>query len=202
LTRRLQRVETNPYAPPKAAVADVEAPSAAATAVFFPVSKTKLIVMSTATFTLYQLLWFYKNWAAVRARGAEVLPLMRTIFTVFFCYDLFDRIRRHRRDAPSTGLAAGWLALGWVVVTIAGNVLDWNGASLGDPSVVFLVSLVVSYASVGFLLPVQTAVDAINRQEVPEHDPNDRFTVWNWLWIVCGGLVTVAAVLGTAVAPA
>jgi hypothetical protein len=60
----------------------------------------------------------------------------------------------------------------------------------------------VSYASVGFLLPVQTAVNAINGAEVPEHHPNDRFTVWNWLWIVCGGLVTVAAVLGTVVAPA
>jgi hypothetical protein len=157
--------------------------------------------MSTATFTLYQLVWFYKNWAAVRARSGGVLPLARTIFAIFFCYDLFDRIRLHRREPPSAGLAAGWLALGWVVVTIAGNLLDRIGASLADPGTVFVISLVVSYASVAFLLPVQTAVNAINRAEVPEHDPNDRFTVWNWLWIICCGLVMVAAFVGTFMAP-
>jgi hypothetical protein len=194
-------VESNPYAPPKAAVADVDAISAGPAAVFFPVSNTKLVVMSTATFTLYQLLWFYKNWAAVRARSGGVLPLARMIFAIFFCYDLFDRVRWHRRDLPSAGLEAGWLALGWAVVTVVGNVLDRVGASLADPGPVFVVSLVVSYASVAFLLPVQTAVNAINRAEVPEHDPNDRFTVWNWLWLICGGLVTAAALVGTFLAP-
>ena len=36
---------------------------------------------------------------------------------------------------------------------------------------------------------------AVTSAEAPEHDPNDRFTAWNWLWIVIGALLMGATVL-------
>ena len=186
-------MSTNPYAPPKAHVADVAPAALAATPAFFPVSRRKLIVMSTLTFTLYQLVWFYKNWALVRARGEPVLPLARAIFAVFFAYGLFDRIRR--RNDSAARLEAGWLAAAWIGLTIVGNLLDRFVGS--EPTAgVLAVSMVIGLASVLPLLPVQSAVEAINRAEAPEHDPNDRFTAWNWLWIVIGALLMGATVLG------
>ena len=59
-----------------------------------------------------------------------------------------------------------------------------------------LVIFIVLYASVAFLVPVQDAINAINRAEVPDHDPNDRFTVWNWIWIVLGGILLSLIALG------
>src|SRR5581483_11977647 len=49
--------------------------------VFFYVSPLKLVVMSIATFGLYELFWFYKNWYYVNEHtNHAVWPLMRSIF--------------------------------------------------------------------------------------------------------------------------
>ncbi len=112
-------MSTNPYAPPKAAVDDVAPAGAAAEPVFFPVSRTKLIVMSTLTLTLYQLVWFYHNWRLIRNRGEPVLPIMRTIFAVFFCYTLFDRIRRppaRSRESSASRRGCSHWAGSWFTV--------------------------------------------------------------------------------------
>jgi hypothetical protein len=190
-------MSTNPYAPPKAVVADVAPVGAAATPVFFPVGRKKLIVMLFVTFTLYELVWFYKNWALVRERGEPVMPLMRAIFAVFFCYDLFSRVRSHGHPAAAH-LPAGLLATGWIVFTVAGNLLDRLISPETFPAV-YAATLVVLFASVFFLVPVQNAVNAINRAEAPDHDPNERFTALNWVWIVVGGLLLVLSAIGTLV---
>lgn len=190
-------MNTNPYAPPKAVVADVAPVGAAAMPVFFPVGRTKMIVMLLVTFTLYELVWFYKNWALVRERGEPVMPVMRAIFAVFFCYDLFVRVRSHGHPAAAR-LPAGLLATGWILFTVAGNLLDRIVQPESFPAV-YAITLAVLFASVFFLIPVQDAVNAINRAEAPDHDPNDRFTALNWLWIVVGGLLLVLSAIGTLV---
>jgi hypothetical protein len=158
--------------------------------IFFAVSRTKLIVLLILTLTLYQLVWFYKNWALVRERGESVWPLPRTIFGVLFCYSLFERVRA-RGAALGIRLDAGLLAAGFIFFSVAGNLLD----RFGDSVAVSGIGILLLYVSAFFLVPVQSAIDAINRAEVPDHDPNDRFTVANWVWIVFGvlliGLVAV-----------
>jgi hypothetical protein len=188
-------MENNPYAPPKAAVADVE-PAVADGPAFFTVSRTKLIVMSTMTLTLYQVYWFYKNWACLRARGARVLPLVRAIFSVLFCYSLFDRVRKRRRELDGTELQAGLLALGWIVLTVLSNFSD-SMLRLAYANWLVVVTLLGSYLSVAFLIPVQDAVNEINRAERPDLGANDQFTVWNALWMTLGGALTVVGLSAT-----
>ena len=191
-------METNPYAPPKAAVADVE-PGTSVGTPFFAVSKTKLVIMSIATSTLYQLVWFYLNWRQVRRSGAMVAPFVRTLFAPIFCYALFDRVRWYRTDLPSSKLPAGLLALGWIAVTLLSEFLDrFDDRGVRSWAVAMLfVALLVGHSTVLFLLPVQTAIDTINRAESPDHDPNDRFTVWNWIWMIGLGSLTLAGLAGT-----
>jgi hypothetical protein len=187
-------MSTNPYAPPKAEVADVAPSAPTVEPIFFAVSRKKLIVLLMVTFTLYQLVWFYKNWALERRRGESVLPLARTIFAVLFCYSLFDRVR-NRAARAGVPLPAGLLATGYIVFSIAGNVLDRVVPAARFPPV-DIVTFLLIFGSVFFLLPVQSAINAVNKAEAPDHDANDRFTPVNWLWIVVGGLLLTLTALG------
>jgi len=186
-------LSTNPYAPPKAAVADV-VPAEDVGLPFFAVSKKKLVIMSIATGTLYQLVWFYSNWRQIQRRGEIAAPFMRTLFAPFFCYALFSRVRRYRKELPSGRLQAGLLALGWLATTLGGAFLSlfYDGDVRSLAIALYVVSLFLSHASVLFMLPVQNAAETINRVEAPDHDPNDRFTVWNWIWGVFFGFLAVA----------
>jgi hypothetical protein len=181
-------MQTNPYAPPQSEVADLPETAIAAAPVFFAVSRTKLFVMSFCTLGLYELYWFYKNWQRVKQRKYEnITPLLRAIFPVFFCYSLFHRIRRYRSDLPSNELTAGPLATVWIICS-----LTWR---LPEPY--FLLSYIAIFA----LLPVQKAINDINEEEVPGHDRNSRFSAWNWVAVVVGGLLALMSIFGAFVAP-
>jgi hypothetical protein len=184
----------NPYAPPKSVVADVVPRRPTAEPVFFPVSKTKLVVMSVLTLGFYDLVWFYQNWWIVRLRtGQSLSPVLRTIFAVLFCYGLFDRVRKAQGDDAGPRLQAGPLAVGWILTSLAGNFVGVDGSS----PVVGLLGIAIGLSSVLFLVRVQDAVNAINRREAPDHDPNERFTGLNWFWLVLGGLLTLLTIVGT-----
>jgi hypothetical protein len=179
-------MSSNPYAPPQAAVADIAAAPAStgAAPVFFAVSTTKLLVLSFCTLGLYQYFWFYKNWRIVRDRSGEsISPFWRTFFAVFFCYQLFDRVRKHDPDSPAADLSAGALAAAWIIPTIL-----WR---LPDPY------WLIVFAAIFALLPVQAAMNAVNRKAVPDHDPNTRFSIWNWVAVALGGPFFLLAVYGT-----
>jgi hypothetical protein len=48
-----------------------------------------------------------------------------------------------------------------------------------------------------FLVPVQMHVNRLNAASSPSHDRNARFSLWNWLAIIFGGLLVMLAVAGT-----
>ena len=176
--------EPNPYAPPAARVADVSSNVADDEIPFFAVSVRKLTVLSICTFGIYQVYWFYKHWQRVRERGESVLPVMRAIFGIFFCYALFSRVRDYDHpNVRSETLAAGGLALGWVVLQLVANL----------PNPFYLLT----FASVVFLVPVQSRINRINEEVAPDHDPNSRFSGWNWFGIVIGGLLFLLAIIGS-----
>jgi hypothetical protein len=172
----------DPYAAPKAKVEDA-LPAASGTA-YFPVSRLKLAVMSIATFNLYQIYWFYKNWKnAQRLAGSNANAPIRAFFYGLTSYWLFKHVREHAQSIdPGTALPAGQLALGVLAFAMIAN--------LPDPWWLFTLA--------GFLplLPVQAAVNRVNEKLAPDADPNARFSGWNILWLVLGVLVLALAVLG------
>jgi hypothetical protein len=179
---------SNPYAPPASDLATGSHPNDSAALAFFPVSVFKLFVMSFCTLGLYEYYWFYKNWKAYRSHTIEnIYPFWRAVFPVFFCYQLFDRVRKHNPSSPAASLAAGPLATVWIVTALL-----WR---LPDPY------WLVIFLGVFAMLPVQSAINTINQLAAPHHDANARFTGWNWVAIVLGTPLLMFALYGTIFMP-
>jgi hypothetical protein len=175
----------NPYAPPTAVVADIAVVDVQTEPPFFAVSLAKLILLSICTFGVYEIYWFYRQWKQIAERDREAIsPLARGIFTIFFCYPCFARIRDYRAETGTgSPLAAAPLAIGWI-----GTTLLWR---LPDPyGWLSMLALV-------FLIPVQLEVNKLNAMAAPGHDRNARFSAWNWVAVVVGGLLFLLAVGGT-----
>lgn len=179
-------MNTNPFAPPAAVVADVAlAQSEGTPTPFFPVSTTKLLVLSICTLGFYQVYWFYKNWRLIKEReNSDISPAPRAIFSVFYCYQCFKRIGDFALPASAmTELAAGPLAAGWIITSLLHKL----------PEPYWLVSLLAPF----FLVPVQARANRVNAAVNPDHDPNSHFSLWNWVAIVLGSALLVFAVIGT-----
>ena len=68
----------NPYAPPNAVVVE----PATASDAYVTVGATKLSLMVVATFGIYALYWFYRNWKVIRDREhSDIQPFWRAFFT-------------------------------------------------------------------------------------------------------------------------
>lgn len=155
---------------------------------FFPVSLTKLLVLSICTLGLYEIYWFYKNWQLVKRREtSDIVPALRALFTVLFCYSLFRRVGEESEKNGISSISFGPLAVGWIVTTVL-----WR---LPDPY------WLVSFLAVLFMLPVQYAANVINSRVAPGHDPNRRFSGWNIAATIVGGLFLFLAVIGAFLPP-
>jgi hypothetical protein len=154
-------------------------PNDAAEPLFFPVSVTKLIVLSTFTFGIYEFYWFYKNWRLIAKREkSDISPFWRTFFAYFYCHALFLQVRQEQtRLEGSRPLAAVSLAAGWIIANLV-----WV---LPDPC------WLLSFTSVLFMIPVQRVAERLNAVAAPNHDRNERFTPGNWAAIAIGGVVLV-----------
>src|ERR1700738_1857366 len=145
-------------------------------AVYFPVSLSKLLIMSLCTFGLYQPFWLFSQWYYVREREKpNISLLLRVFFPIFFCYPLFRQIRAMANaENISPSFSAPFCAVGWIIFALLAFL----------PGPLFLMS----YFSVLFLLPVQRTVNAINLAADPEHNPNSTYSALNKTTIVIAGL--------------
>lgn len=182
-TQAMAQEAFNPYAAPKAALADAAAPGVQP--VFFPVSLLKLTLMSLATLGLYEIYWFYKNWKCVQENfGQKVNAPVRAFFYPLMSYSLFRRIRDHAAGAQlEAKLQAGLLAIAVFITAVLYR--------LPDPW--WLVSLLAFLP----LLPVQSVVNQINARLAPGADANRRFSGWNIAGLITGGVFCVLAIVGT-----
>jgi hypothetical protein len=178
-------MEANPFAPPKAVVAD-EAQIGDTQVHFFAVSVQKLIVMSVCTLGLYQIYWFYKHWVLIKERSEpHITPWARALFGIFWCYSCFDFIRKDERQVDiEPTLSAGLLAFGWIGLELASQL----------PGRYFLCSFLAPL----LLIPVQAHVNQINALVAPDHDRNARYTAWNLLAVVVNAIFIGLVVLGLA----
>lgn len=151
----------------------------------FPVATHKFIVMSLCTFGIYDRYWAYKQWEIIRNETGESLsPFWRAFFSPFWGFSLLSRIDgRLARSHMRAGWNSSLLGLLYFVLSISYR--------LPDPW--WLVSLLAFVP----LVIVQGSVQQLVRQEAPGADLNSRFSAWNIVGIVFGGLVLFLAVLGT-----
>jgi hypothetical protein len=152
--------------------------------VFHAMDRTKLVVMSLATFSIYPVFWFFRNWLLLRRlRGQQVWPFWRAVFSPLFAYSLFTQVRD---DARSVGVEprweAGFLALTYFLCGLTGR--------MSDPYWLLALLVVVP------LVEVQGTINAANAASGSPGPVNDRYSAANIVCIVVGCLTLGLAVVG------
>ena len=153
--------------------------------IYFPVSLTKFVVMHFCTVGLYQVYWFYENWKLILEREqSDASPFWRTSFMFIYCYALFEKVRSSAVSLKlGHSISVQVLATGWILLSTLWILPDPYG--------------LVALLSILFLIPVQQAANRVNESLVPGHDRNERFTAWNKVAVVVGGLLFILVVIGS-----
>jgi hypothetical protein len=169
---------------------------------FYVVSQRKLAILFLATFGLYAVYWFYKNWDRYKDAwpyasevGSTIWPVPRAVFSVFFVHSLFRKIKVHGQDKPAV---AGWSnnldATLMVLFLLASSFLDRAAnKSLGSPY--------TDWLSLAILAPL--LFQFVKAQEMinlscgdPGGESNSGFCKANYAWTVCGGLFWILVLIG------
>lgn len=150
---------------------------------FFDVSLLKLLVMSTVTFNLYQIYWFYKHWQTIKTRGEDVWPLPRAIFAVLFAHALFkETVEVGRAASVEIATRPGAHALAFFLLQLA-----WR---LPDPF------WLLGFATVLPLTAMQKDVRRIHVALGLDPSINDRLTWKNTVGIVLGVIWILLIIVG------
>lgn len=169
---------------------------------FYVVSRKKLAILYLATFGLYGVYWFYKNWSNYKNCSSDkfnvdrsIWPVARGIFSIFFTHALFREIKAYGRDKEAL---AEWnnesLATQLVLFMIAANVLDRLSArSIGSPYT-DVASLLIVAPLLGLLLSAQHMINVGCGD--PDGASNSRLTNANYVWIALGLVFWVFVILG------
>ena len=157
---------------------------------FYVVSLKKLNVLFFATFSIYAIYWFYKNWQLIKVReNSNIWPVARGVFSIFFTHSLFNKIEA-RVEQTGGHWKGGSLATLYVVVTLISTVMGYG-------SNVFLVLLSFTLI-IPIWYPLYSAQYKINVIcGDPKGDNNSEFTAANYVFIVLGLIVWVIGILGT-----
>lgn len=180
----------NIYAAPRANLDEL--PSAAAGERFYVVAPRKMLVLWLLTMGLYQLYWYYKNWALYdRATGAGLWPAPRALFAVFSTHSLFRRIGEYDASGTRRPWDNGSYAAAVVFLLVVGYVLTWAGQD----------SLFFDAINVFLLLPLgllmqQVQAEVNVRCGDPDGDGNSAFTGANYAWCVFGGMLWLMVLTG------
>jgi len=158
---------------------------------FFFISTKRLVLLNILTLGLYNIYWFYKNFEALRksqessfsSSSGVLVSLLKAIFSIFFCYRLFEKIYQNAKNAglevaSSSPLSLALLyivlylaaVLDYVVLSAIGGSQGWLNiiASLGWILLVIPVaqahSLVVK--CVQKLEPTKQFIQTVNLAEI------------------------------------
>lgn len=180
-------------APPVAYTYDATTTAAEATAAlelpYFEVGLRKFVVMSIATWGMYDIYWAYHQWARIRAHTGESLsPFWRAFFANLWSFSLFKRVKA---DARSRGVHVGWdsafQAASYLVLSLL-----W---SLPDPW--WLVSLLAFVP----LVPVVRATTQILDTVTLDRDRNAEFSGANMIGVCIGAIMLLLVFAGLAMGP-
>jgi hypothetical protein len=155
---------------------------------YLPVARHKLIVMSLATLSLYQIHWFYQNFRRMDQRtGGGGSPFWRAVAAPLTAYSLFARVRA---DAQSRFIAVNWSSAGLAVIYLCLTLIcffdyPWWTLALG---------------SVFALVPVHATMESVNRKVAPNAARDGAYSVTNAVVIVLGIALTILALYLTRLA--
>jgi len=173
----------NPYQTPTTDLGDGLV-AANTEALFFTTGTAKFITMSVCTLGLYQVYWFYRNWALIQKRSPQKMVVWaRSLFSVIYCYACFREIANAAKAAGLPGpLQAGPVATLYILLQLSSRLPDPYGAA------VFL-------GFVPVLIANRAAMD-VNASTRAILDPNTALAGWNWVAVALGAPLFALAIAG------
>ncbi len=163
---------------------------------FYVVGYLKFSILFFATFGIYTVYWFYRNWKLYKARHNEdIWPVARGIFSIFFAHSLFELVNGVIQDK---GLLFKWspsgLATLYVLFSVCGRITDkLSEKDIGTPFTHF-ASILFIFTTWFVLGKVQRAINL--SQDDRLGDSNSKFTLANYLWCIPGLLIWVVVAIG------
>ncbi|NOY41350.1 MAG: hypothetical protein GXP26_05880 [Planctomycetes bacterium] len=132
------------------------------TAVYYPVSLSKFIVLSLLTGGVYELYWFYKNWRFVRDRdNSTIRPFWRALFAPLWCAALILDLRESVQDKAISIVPIVFLSIAYFVLSIL--------VQLPDPY------WIVTFLAFVPLVPVVRLINASNQDASQEYISNSTW---------------------------
>ncbi len=144
---------------------------------FLHIPVARLVLLSIASFSLYDAYWVYKNWWFIKERkGLDIQPFWRGVFGVFFCHSLLKEIHSdpEARALVEPSFSPGGLATVWVILIILGNLIGWAPGATAS----IIGALLPSFLC---LVPIQNYVNSVAERR----SPGGRFYPWSSGHIVC-----------------
>jgi hypothetical protein len=85
------------------------------------ISVSKFILLSIVTIGFYELWWFYNAWRFFKQKEkSDIMPVCRTIFNIFFIWQLFDKILKLAKEKNyEKDYASGLLFSGFILFTVS-----------------------------------------------------------------------------------
>jgi len=167
----------NVFAPPKAKLEDKKDSQP-----FFITSSRKLWILTIMTMGLYYYYWLYKQWQYHKYHyDSKIMPVMRTIFSVFYIYPLFlsvDAAAKQSKIKPVINLKL--LAVLTIIIVIAEGVIDWMAQFEAFTYWGYLGYLLMYFSLVPFFI-VQLTINQVLGD--PKGATNDTLSVYNYLFI-------------------
>lgn len=176
---------------------DIAAP-VGATNEFYVVSKQKFYLLFLLTLGIYMVYWSYKNWRLQKiATDADVYPVLRGLFLVFFMHGLYERVQAQLvRLGRSFEWSPANQATIVVALILASNILDRLGAKeIGSPYTDIAGIALLPFTAI-VMWKGQAAINTSCGD--PAGASNARYSGWNWLWMVLGGAFWLVIAVGMA----
>ncbi len=171
------------YAAPEA---DLETATLDGSNEFYVVSPGKFWVMYLLTFGIYQLYWYYKNWALhCQKHEKQAWPVARAIFAIFFTHSLFGAVNQKLVSAKvDYSWSPNLLATAYVIMLLADRVFDRLIVPSSESAALAIVSLAF-LPLIGFVqYRAQLAINMACGD--PQGEGNSGFTGLNFLWMLLG----------------
>jgi len=150
----------------------------------------QMVALSIATFGIYQVYWFYKNWKQLKAHhNLDIKPGWRTaglfvpIWGLVLTYRQFEDIMEYAgRSGIEKVFSPGWMLVQYIVLTAL-----WR---LPDPY--WLLSLF----SIAPLTMVQETLNEYWKKEQPQLAVKTGFTGGQIALLIIGGIFFLLALVG------
>ncbi|MCU4577539.1 hypothetical protein ACH8I4_04400 [Acinetobacter sp. ABJ_C3_5] len=150
------------------------------------ISLKRFIFLSIISLGLYELWWIFKAWRFFAIKDhLNIMPAARAIFSIFFLYSLFKKIREYAKaQGDVQEFSAGWMYIGYILFALV-------FANLPDPY------WLISSVSFMFLIPAFVALNHAKKQDDQLNTViQEKFNIAQIFVIIIGSIFWILLLMG------